>query len=412
MMLAKMGIGEAFGMLVFGVVLIFGIAWVANARFAAARKRQALELGLQIDDKGDLRGELEGFAVELVSFVVETKSGNKKKDRQHKTRLTVSGGLPGDVHLGKAGLMATLNDRALARVSGPDVEIGSARFDERYVVKGEPRALFAMLDVEARERFTKALDEGWVFQDGAWVFEDFGLMTGEVVVSRVRAGVELAGWLRERAAFDVLPSVIERIRFDPEPEVRRNALSALIADGGAQAVEVGALLDDLGRDEDPQMRLLVAKARRDADTLTALALDAELKTMTRVEALGLLATLEDERLLVTASAVLGESGTEAELRIAAVDMARWLGPRAEGMVITALRDPEKRVCEAAVRALGVVGTVEAVPALRALNGSGELERLAKEAVVAIQSRIGVEGGGLALAGAGMDGGLAVVDSRE
>ncbi|HRE91663.1 MAG TPA: hypothetical protein PK095_21270, partial [Myxococcota bacterium] len=353
MMLAKMGIGEGVAMLAFGVVLIFGLAWVANARFAAARKKQALELGLQIDDKGDLRGELEGFAVEVVSFKTEAK---REKDRQHKTRLTVSGGLPGDVHLGKAGLMATLKDRALARVGGPDVEIGSARFDERYVVKGEPRALFAMLDVEARERFTKALDEGWVFQDGAWVFEDYGLMTGDVVVSRVRTGVELAGWLRERAAFDVLPGVIERIRFDPEPEVRRNALSALIGEGGAQAVEVEALLDDLGRDEDPQMRLLVAKARRDTDTLTALALDPELKTMTRVEALGLLATLEDERLLVTASAVLGEPGTEAELRIAAVDTARWIGPRAEGMVIPALRDPEDRVSEAAVRALAVVGT--------------------------------------------------------
>jgi len=407
-MQAKAGSEVWAVLLAVGVVSVFALAWIFNGVARRARIRLAHELGLTRDEENNLRGDIAGFAVALVSFQTEAE---QRKNRQVKTRITVSGGLPTDIHLGRAGLIASVSDRSLASVAGHDVDIGSSRFDERFVIKGEPRALFALLDLEVRERFASAIDGGWTFQNGAWSFEIFG-MPGEAKSKlAIKEGVELATWLRERADRDLLPRMLERIHFDPEPGVRRRALGSLAAEGGQRDPTVMALFEELRDDADPEVRFLAAKGREDADALIAMALHPTLDTALRIGALGVLAAMVEPRFMtVLSTLMLAPERPAVELRRAAIGMLGPFGAEAEALAIDALADPDVRVREAAVRALRAVGTARAVPTLRALSGPPILERAANQAVLDIQARIGVDGGGLALAVDG--GGLAVVEPHE
>jgi HEAT repeat protein len=143
--------------------------------------------------------------------------------------------------------------------------------------------------------------------------------------------------------------------------------------------------------------------------MVAMVLNPEIEVQIRREALGELSMLEEARLLVIVPTLL-HAPEPVELRSAAVGTLGRLGVEAEGVALDALGDTDVDVRQAAVYALGTIGTARSVPALRALNGPTELERAAKDAVLAIQDRIGVEGGGLALAVDG--GGLAVVEAEE
>lgn len=407
MMEAKMGAGEAIGLVVTAMALLFLYMTIVNSRYAAARAKLARDFGLVADTKDDLRGVFDGFEIAIEVFEIESKK--KKKVPERKTRITVGGGLPSDIHLGRSGLMAGLSNRSLVSVEGHDVDIGSTHFDERYVIKGEPLALFALLDAEARGRFAEALDAGWTFQKGVWTFEEFGVLDMEPMAARLNAGLELAGWLKERTCQELVPRVIERVHFDPEPGVRQRALETLVAVGVRRDARVVALLDELRHDEDPKVRLLSARGREDADAMVAMVLNPEIEVQIRREALGELSMLEEARLLVIVPTLL-HAPEPVELRSAAVGTLGRLGVEAEGVALDALGDTDVDVRQAAVYALGTIGTARSVPALRALNGPTELERAAKDAVLAIQDRIGVEGGGLALAVDG--GGLAVVEAEE
>lgn len=415
MMLAKMDVGEAIGLFVSATAVLLLFVTIVNSRYKAGRAKVADQFGLTPDEKDDqknvLRGVRDGFDIALEVFLVP---GSKKKDPQRKSRITISGALPSDIHLGRSGVMARLNDRSLASVEGHDVDIGSTRFDERYVIKGEPLAIFALLDAEARERFVAALDAGWTFQKGAWTFEIFNVFDNDDATARLATGLELASWLRERTCQELVPRMIERVHFDPEPRVRLRALETLIAHEVRRDSRVVALLDELRHDEDPKVRLLSARGRDDAEAIVAMVLDPELEVRARLEALGELSLMEDGRLMSVLSALIHGPGLEpVALRREALDRLERIGVEAEGIALDALEDREVVVQQGAVRALRSIGTARAVPALRALTGPTELERAARDAVLAIQDRIGVDGGGLALAEHGAEAGaLAVVDSRE
>lgn len=414
-LLAKMGVGEAIGLLVAAATLLLLVVAIANSHYKAGRAKVARDFGLTADEtdaqKDVLRGVRDGFEIALEVFLVP---GSKKNKPQQKSRITISGGLPSDIHLGRSGVMAGFNDRALASVEGHDVDIGSARFDERYVIKGEPLAIFALLDAEARERFAAALDAGWTFQTGAWTFEIFNAFDNDDAAAKLATGLELASWLKERSCEELVPRMIERVHFDPEPGVRLRALERLVTHEVRRDTRVIALLDELRQDEDPKVRLLAARGRDDSDAIIAMVLDPVLEVRARLEALGELSLMEDGRLREVLSALIRGPGLEpVAVRREALDRLERIGVEAEGIALDALEDREVVVQQGAVRALRSIGTARAVPALRALTGPTELERAARDAVLAIQDRIGVDGGGLALAEHGAEAGaLAVVDSRE
>lgn len=407
-MLAKMDVGEAIGLFVSAATLFVLFVTIVNSRYKAGRAKMARDFGLTADENDALRGARDGFEIALEIFLIP---GTKKNETRRKSRITISGGLPSDIHLGRSGVMAGLSNRSLASVEGHDVDIGSTRFDERYVIKGEPLAIFALLDAEARGRFVAALDAGWTFQKGAWTFEIYEVFANDDAAARLETGLELARWLKERTCQEVVPRMIERVHFDPEPGVRLRALETLVAHEARRETSVVALLEELRHDEDPQVRLLSARGREDADALVALVLNPELEERLRQEALGELSLLDESRLFVVVPTLLHAPQPEpVALRRDAVDMLGRLGVKAEDVALDALGEREVEVRLAAVRSLGAVGTAKAVPALRALRGPSELERAAKDAVLAIQDRIGVGGGGLALAVEG--GGLAVVESGD
>jgi HEAT repeat protein len=85
---------------------------------------------------------------------------------------------------------------------------------------------------------------------------------------------------------------------------------------------------------------------------------------------------------------------------------------AEGLILLALRSEDDAVARAAARAIGKVGTVAAVAALReAAEGGGEMRRAARQAIAEIQGRLtGAEPGQLSLAG-GEAGALSLADGE-
>lgn len=413
-MLAKMDVGEAIGLFVSAATLFVLFVTIVNSRHKAGRVKMARDFGLTADENDALRGARDGFEFTLEVFLIP---GSKKNETRRKSRITISGGLPSDIHLGRSGVMAGLSNRSLASVEGHDVDIGSTGFDERYVIKGEPIAIFALLDAEARDRFVAALDAGWTFQKGAWTFEIFEVFDNDDAAARLETGLELARWLKERTCQELVPRMIERVHFDPEPGVRLRALEALIAHDVRRDTRVVALLEEMRHDEAPKVRLLSARGRDDADAIVAMVLDPEFEVRARLEALGEFSLMEDGRLMAVLSALIRGPGLEpVALRREALDMLERIGVEAEGIALDALEDREVVVQLGAVRALRAIGTAKAVPALRALAGPNELERAAKDAVLAIQDRIGADVGGLALAEPGTEAGalavLEVTDTRE
>lgn len=408
-LLADLSKDNASGVTILWLIAVLatlvGLAVVARAylsrRLDHDRSRLVKELGLTAARDGTLRGMVQGFEVEhsTVDSFPDAEGRTTKK-----ARLRIGGKLPGNVAIGRDGLMAMVRGRSLASVYGPDVEVGDPEFDKRYVVKGKVLAVFALLDAESRKRFATAVDEGWTFEGGAWRFEESGTIVSGAS-ERARQGLEWAHWLRERALRMGHTEVIERLRSDSEVGVRHRAFRAII---DRDEPWVRDLCEELRHAPDPVMRLLSAKRRKDTEVLVELALGSNLDTEIRREALGELAG--HERFVFVVSELMRE-------RIPQTSGLRWdalalLGRTAseaeENIAIEALSDPELKVRHAAVRALRDVGARRSIGALGGLRGTQDLELAAKEAIAAILLRIGsgvegalslaVNGGELAVAG--------------
>jgi HEAT repeat protein len=89
-------------------------------------------------------------------------------------------------------------------------------------------------------------------------------------------------------------------------------------------------------------------------------------------------------------------------------------PGAEAPLLEALARDDRDVCLAAAQALGHVGSTAAIPALtdaRARNGEREFDRVIRQAIAEIQSRVpGASPGQLSLADANAQAGqLALAD---
>ena len=137
---------------------------------------------------------------------------------------------------------------------------------------------------------------------------------------------------------------------DPDPEVKRLAVSVCAADAPAHVAELSRLA--VG-DADPSVRALAAEA---------------LGTCADVEhTLGQAGTDEDARVREAVVTAYGELG--------AVDAVDWLIERAR-------TDDDRLVREAAVAALGAIGDDRAVPVLLELVGDGP-PRVRRRAVVAL-----------------------------
>jgi len=169
---------------------------------------------------------------------------------------------------------------------------------------------------------------------------------------------------------------------DPRPEVRDNALRALLR--SVPGPEASRLAGAALASDDPSLRLLGAVALGDFDALIALAGAADAEV--RAEAIG--ALIQHDKL-----------------------------PRSlEPSLIDALGHRDGALRIAAIRALGVIGTARAVEPLLPLVRTGALAgdqgRAAGMAVRKIQSRLRGEAGGLSLVDSGEGaGGLALAGAE-
>jgi HEAT repeat protein len=215
-----------------------------------------------------------------------------------------------------------------------------------------------------------------------------------------------------------LHDMLTLVREFPEHEAARTALRAGLADQNDEirllcAMAVGANGRDvlLALATEPQVgdscaSRALAAAR---DHLTLDRLQTILKQALRnrrplvagaaLEALGRSRAAEIIPVLVH---VLREGG--GSLPVAAAQALALSGlPGAEAPLLEALARDDRDVCLAAAQALGHVGSTAAIPALtdaRARNGEREFDRVVRQAIAEIQSRVrGASPGQLSLADA-------------
>ncbi|MET0556504.1 MAG: hypothetical protein ABW221_25935 [Vicinamibacteria bacterium] len=334
------------------------------------------------------------------------------------------------------------------RVVGPDarfsgVETGDAAFDAEVRFSGTWLLVRALLDSGTRDaaRDAFAVAASVSVADGALVadFDASGSADRPFTAPALERLLALAERLREPA--DPVPRLAEIARTDRDPVVRRSAVAVLGRDAEdrretRQARKTACL------DPDPSVRLAGARylgaegvavaeeVARNVETPDAFAADAievlgdRLSSETRRAILDV-AGADRPRTACAALASLNGAGREDVERIAAVLGRASTGPVAQAAVealvrakVPAAAEPalaaalgsDVEVARAAARALARIGTADSVPALRGAEERTELARTAREAIVAIQSRLtGASPGQLALAGAS-GGELAVAEA--
>jgi hypothetical protein len=297
----------------------------------------------------------------------------------------------------------------------PEVEIGDAAFDRRFLIEGPAARAFAVLDVETRRLVGAAMSGGAGTTAGSApssaLLGAATLESGELGVNlkeRARSEDELTAALRTvlRAAAslatprDIPECLAANAVRDPLPEVRLGNLKALVREFPRRAA-VRPVLRRCCDDSDDEIRLYAATALREEGGATLLSLAfgapwpqlpaaAESVAARAVDALG--TALPADRALRE----LGEMLERRRLQTACacIDSLALDGRGAsvagcEDALIRALAHDEGGVRASAARALGRVGSATAVLPLReaAERFAGDTRSTARQAVAQIQSRL-------------------------
>ncbi len=330
-------------------------------------------------------------------------------------------------HVGKGLLVRRKADpleqeRTLPR---PRFRLGLPAWDELFNIYGEETLVRSVLDVETRSTLLKLFSGSLPLSgektlpasvhltpNGLQVVfaHQEGRLERELereVADGLRAVLELAQRLVQPT--DLPARLAANLRVETEPELRletlellrrlapehpltREAVLASLADA-SDGVRFAAALSS-GREGHEVLRQLVESSK----TPETIAVQA-------VEALGVWLSVE------AASACLGAAlhrgrGELARACLATLSRHGRLGRRGdaqlENLLLSALKRQQPELVLAAAQALGPLGTVAAVPALRDLEAAGrrDLAQAARQAIGEIQGRLaGAEHGQLALADA-------------
>jgi hypothetical protein len=282
--------------------------------------------------------------------------------------------------------------------AGQDLRLGDRRFDARFSLKGELADL-ALLTPRARALLLE-LPVVWC-RDGT-----LACQLREFDPRALNSLLEVAREMRRMP-----PDPAGRLRqavTDPEPEVRLRTLAAAAELDPALGAE---LAGPLQQDEDRSVRGLAEVLLRE-DGLEATATSREASLELRLWAVRVLhkAATPQQRLTV-GRALLCQSF--ASLQAGGLELLRPLGSGWEPALIEGIATVDGEILGQILLALREVGSVAAVPALRARQKElsvlqGGLSRAIDHAVLALQERAGGERGGLALAGSpGQQGALSV-----
>lgn len=327
-----------------------------------------------------------------------------------------------------------------AVTSREDIVVGEPRLDDRLIISGEPLAVRALLDGETRDLLL-ALVVGPVDSSRpATPVRSLRMAHGSLLVEAEssRLAGTLDTLLRLAARLAEVPPVEAAVAAvaagDPLPSVRIASLHALMEERPRHPATRAALRTALV-DPAERVRLVAALTLRTEGRAALLGIacnpdSAEDVAVRAIPALGAHFPAEDaERALEEAIrtgryeaagacldslAARGPSGlapirgvldgaSETCAALAAHALGLSPTPEAEPLLVRALDHGSSEVCAAAARSLGRVGTVASVPVLRAVaeNGDAALQRIVRDSVASIQSRLSGAGQGqLALASAG------------
>lgn len=194
---------------------------------------------------------------------------------------------------------------------------------------------------------------------------------------------------RDRLAVDALPS-----RFEDSDDTRRLLASTVEWSGGPSAIRADALRGLAQRVKPDELAPYLARALEDGDAELArasLSISAERRALPALD-----------RLLE-----LTNSGDDATLCLLPPLLSRHRDPRIEPALRAMLKPELPRASAASAQALGLVGSIDIVEALRRaadFAGPGKLRAICAEAIERIHIRIKGGPGQLALVAAADEGG--------
>jgi hypothetical protein len=297
------------------------------------------------------------------------------------------------------GLDPTFTLRTSGRTSG-DVETGHIGFDDHFHVQGAAATVRARLDGPTRDALvtlSRRLRGGQLtVADGqlrAVVPEAYRMALADTADETFAQLAQVAHRLAEPV--DVVTELAKSARQDPLSGVRVLYLRTLLREY-PQDAELKALLREAVGDPDAAVRLEAATALGPdgLPALNALVGDAAVEDDVGVRAAETLgqhldaetarATLRRERAAAT------DDRRPATACACAAALGRAGDPQDETLLLAISREHrDQSLRVAAVRALGLVGTAQAVPSLAALAdaGGGDLRRAGREAIATIQSRL-------------------------
>lgn len=434
-----------------GLAVAYFVTVARRNRFHETMREVSKRLGLTLveQDRGSARGRYRGFDVDLR---VDKKTADDHTTYRLHHRLYAPDKIPTDVLLGSSdGLPRQSTAKVLATMD--------ADFDRHFTVSGQRAEALAMLGASTRRALTARLhDVSLIVAAGALVAvrDDADHDDADTIVRRLDELVELA----ERLAVpheEIFDRLMLNALGDPLAAVRAENLNC------ASAVRPGsdallALCRRALRDTDPRVRRVAATNLEDEgrDELRALAVSSEVPEDVAADALKSYATGANGAELAELLQAILRSSPHAAAKKEALDIVRAHRAAVPATEIVAALDasslvPAETVLRALVtigdgsvtsaivsrlaafspadkvaacRALRVIGTVEAVEALRELTRGvlrdREVAAAADQAIAAIQLRArgeagrlsvidGAEAGGLALAEGGA---LAVADGQD
>ena len=390
-----------------------------------------------------------------------------RRDKQIAGTRVIIQGVEAGLGLRPEGVGSTIRKA----MGGREVELGDPAFDEEVYVTGWAPLAQALLDKPTRDLARRLLSGELELHRGDVLPVQARVADGSLVVDipdspgflsalkgnrpkgeerlpdALRAALAIAGRLRLPAG-GIPARIAENLRHEPLANVRLRCLRSLIREFPAHPATRDALL---AARQDPNARVRlqagIALGPEGAPVLLDLTSDPDDSTSAQaVEALAdhlpperlqsiLLRAADDlrGRTAVACADALGwrkvAGAVETLITVlrgkdpgrwspaaaaAAAAAARALGeiglPEVEPPLLDALRCRSPEVQVAAAEALGLAGTVRAVPLLREAEegGDAELCRAVRQAVAAIRSRLpGAEGGRLSLAGNGNAGRLSL-----
>jgi hypothetical protein len=415
-------LGAELGLIV--VVAFAGAFFVAGAWRTlrpgrVIRWREAAErFGLTGASRFDMSGVCDGFEVRAKLSHPDGRTLAVFKDVHGQlggssvaagaTTITIQGVGTRELDLAAEGVVS--------RMAGGDVSTGDTKFDRKVVVKGPLELVSTLLDEVARAALLERICEGWALEEGVWKYRSSKTLGAEI--ERVIAdGLECARTVR--TGMRVLPErLVAAVVGAATPELRRASLDRLVRHF-RDHVDVARALAVAAGDSDAGVRWVAGRALGDAELLYLLATDEQVSTEIRVGAfeagVSILPGHETAKRLVTEWGGRVDARRGPFVRAALLACLTVVPDAAEELLMAAVGDVDDEVALAAVRGLGAVGSVAAVPLLTTRRDGvfgSAVGRAAQEAILAIQARAsGAQAGALALAGDG--GGLALSgrDSR-